>query len=607
MYTPHAKTNMKPDENCLLQLPRELIEQILGNLSLRCIKNLRRINRRMNDLVLGPCFYSYFGQKSTNLTPSSLSSIEALMEDDVFGRHVRHIRIISETVAIDSAENTLATGLYHTAESTLTNLYGDEFFVQLDKPMSKATDEQLKKVAVDLEWMKAHAEAYEMAFRTEKEEEVVNRLAHILRWREHSLLDSIELDARFVDGPGLFSRPVARHIVDSDRQRLWARASQVYRLAMMAWARSGVAISRLLIYTNTTGCSVPSYDVTVGLPGLMDAGLARSSAIVKDLAFSFSTRMDHGWERLAQVYGQKVAAVERRRQRLHWQEIREEIDWQDMHGIIATTEGADYTTDDSDWDSDTEFDMGILDEKGSEIQGRYGDTMPQSLYRDNFPGISRLLQNMPNLQKLDLHMYQTLEYEAYDGGSRLHYYEAVFKHIVDAKLQFRQLKTLILRGLFLDAEDLLTFMRHHSGIERLELHNAMLGPRPGYSGWNNVLTTLCRSAVHHGTSLSSVFCSGLYNTSRTFRGQWGHPHNLLRSHEELKGQWVERWWLRSRQGRPVLWTREVLRDEFEYENAFGEEGGAQGAKNTVQWTPPTGLPMEELRVLQEEGYGRTYG
>jgi hypothetical protein len=339
----------------------------------------------------------------------------------------------------------------------------------------------------------------------------------------------------------------------------------------------------------------------------MDAGLARSSAIVKDLAFSFSTRMDHGWERLAQVYGQKVAAVERRRQRLHWQEIREEIDWQDMHGIIATTEGADCTTDDSDWDSDTEFDMGILDEKGSEIQGRYGDTMPQSLYRDNFPGVSRLLQNMPNLQKLDLHMYQTLEYEAYDGGSRLHYYEAVFKHIVDAKLQFRQLKTLILRGLFLDAEDLLTFMRHHSRIERLELHNAILGPRPGYSGWNNVLTTLCRSAVHHGTSLSSVFCSGLYNTSRTFRGQWGHPHNLLRSHEELKGQWVDRWWLRSRQGRPVLWTREVLRDEFEHENAFGEEGGAQGAKNTVQWTPPAGLPMEELRVLQEEEYGRTYG
>ncbi|KAG7405909.1 hypothetical protein LZL87_007610 [Fusarium oxysporum] len=529
------------------------------------------------------------------------------MEDDVFGRHVRHVRIISETLAIDSAENTLATGLYHTAESTLTNLYGDEFFVQLDKPMSKATDEQLKKLAVDLEWMKTHAEAYEMAFRTEKEEEVVNRLAHIFRWREHSMLDTIELDARFVDGPGLFSRPVARHIVHSDRQRLWARASQVYRLVMMAWARSGVAISSLLIYTNTTGCSVPSYDVTVGLPGLVDAGLARSSAIVKDLAFSFSTRMDHGWERLEQVYGQKVAAVERRRQRLHWQEIREEIDWQDMHGIIATTEGADYTTDDSDWDSDTEFDVGILDEKGSEIQGRYGDTMPQSLYRDNFPGISRLLQHLPNLQKLDLHMYQTLEYEAYDGGSRLHYYEAVFKHIVDAKLQFRQLKTLILRGLFVDAEDLLTFMRHHSGIERLELHNAMLGPRPGYPGWNNVLTTLCRSAVHHGTSLSVVFCSGLYNTSRTFRGQWGHPHNLLRSHEELKGQWVERWWLRSRQGRPVLWTREVLRDEFEHENAFGEEGGVQGAKNTAQWTPPAGLPMEELRVLQEEEYGRTYG
>jgi hypothetical protein len=70
---------------------------------------------------------------------------------------------------------------------------------------------------------------------------------------------------------------------------------------------------------------------------------------------------------------------------------------------------------------------------------------------------------------------------------------------------------------------------------------------------------------------------------------------------------MERWWLRSRQGRPVLWTREVLRDEFEYENAFGEERGAQGGKNAIQWDPPGEFPMEELRVLQDEGYGRTYG
>ncbi|KAH6886746.1 hypothetical protein B0T10DRAFT_549720 [Thelonectria olida] len=599
---------MEPDEKCLLNLPRELIEQILRNLSLECIKNLRMVNRRMSVLLLGPCFYSFFGHKSTNFTPSSLSSIEALMKHDVFGSHVRHVRIIAETFAIASAENTLATGLYHPAESTLTNRYGDKFVVQLDRPMSKGTEEQFRKLTADLEWMKAHDEAYGLASRTEEEEEeVVNRLAQIFRWEEHSPLDTIELDARFVDGPGLFSRPVARHIVYSDQQQLWARASQVYRLAMTALARSGVAIPNLRIYTNTTGCSVPSYDVTVGLPGLLDAGLARSSAIIKDLAFSFSTRMDHGWERLTQVYGQKVAAVEKRRQRLQWHEIWDEIDWHDMHGIIATDEGADYNTDDSDWESDAECDMSISAEKGSEIRGRYGDTMPQSLCRDNFPGISLLLQHMPNLQKLDLHMYQTLEYEAYDGGSRLHYYGAVFKHIVDAGLQFRQLKTLILRSLCINADDLLTFMGRHSGIENLELHNAMLDGRPAHSSWSNVLMNLCRSAVHQGTSLSRVFCSGLSNTSQTFRGQWDHPHNLLRRHEELEGQWIERCWLRSRQGTPVLWAREVLRDEFERENAFGEEGGVRGGENTVRWTQPVDFPAEELLVLQEERYGRAYG
>ena len=94
--------------------------------------------------------------------------------------------------------------------------------------MSKGTEEQLRKLIADLEWMKAHDEAYGMASRTEEEEEeeeVVDRLAQIFRWEEHSPLDTIELDVRFVDGLGLFSRPIARHIVYSDQQQLWARAS----------------------------------------------------------------------------------------------------------------------------------------------------------------------------------------------------------------------------------------------------------------------------------------------------------------------------------------------------------------------------------------------
>ena len=50
----------------------------------------------------------------------------------------------------------------------------------------------------------------------EGEEEVVNRLASIFRWKKKFQLDTIEVDARFVNGPGLFSKPVALDIVDAD-------------------------------------------------------------------------------------------------------------------------------------------------------------------------------------------------------------------------------------------------------------------------------------------------------------------------------------------------------------------------------------------------------
>jgi hypothetical protein len=594
---------MEPKKAILSDLPRELIQQISQSLPVECLKNLRLVNKHMSVAVLGPSFHRFFVRQTTNLSPSSLSSLELLLQNNAFGQHVRHVRVMAETFAIASAENTLATGLHHPAESVLTNRHGDDFVVQLDGPMIRGTREKLREIAASLEWMKAHVKTHEMIVATEEgEEEVANRLASIFRWMINFPLETIEVDARFVNGPGLFSRPVARDIVESDRQRLWARASQVYRLTMTAVARSGAPVPNLRIFSATTGCSVPSYDVTLGLAGLLDAGLPRSLVSVKNLAFSLSTRVDHGWERLGQVYGPAVAKAEKRRQRLQWNQIWDEIPWEDMHGVGATEEDTDYNTDDSDWDSDPEHDAEIAAEKGSEIRGRYGDSMPQSLCRGNFPGVALLLQHMLNLETLDLHMYQTLEYEAYDGGSRLHHYAAVFTHIVDGGLHFQQLKNLTLRGLCVRADDLLTFMERHPRIESLELYHVMLATPVSHAPWNAVLTKLCRDAARRGSSLSSIFCSNLYNTTRVSHNeQWRHAHNFLRRHEALKSEWIERWWVRCRAGAPVLTTRRVLRDEFEREDAFG------GGKTTERWTSSTKIPGDELQALHWDRYGRTYG
>ncbi|RSL78802.1 hypothetical protein CEP51_007876 [Fusarium floridanum] len=321
--------------------------------------------------------------------------------------------------------------------------------------------------------------------------------------------------------------------------------------------------------------------------------------------------MDHGWERLVTVYGQKVGSRERRRQRLQWQQIWDEVEWQDMHGVATDDEAND--TDDSDWDSDPEYDSRISTEKGSEIRGRYGDTMPQVLCRDNFPGIALLLQHMPNLETLDLHMYQTLEYEAYDGQCRLNRYRAILKHIVETRLYLPRLKTLVVRGLCINPDDLLVFIERHPKLENLELRDVTLNVSSRQTSWNGVLSNVCRNAVRQGSALSRVFCSNLYVTPLWLKDPLHYQVNLLRRNEIPKEEWIQRWWIRRRKptsgGRLeplILSTREVLRDEFELDNVFGEvadipESDAQRAVTIGNF------PSKQMTILQEDCYGRTYG
>ncbi|RSL92392.1 hypothetical protein CDV31_015177 [Fusarium ambrosium] len=321
--------------------------------------------------------------------------------------------------------------------------------------------------------------------------------------------------------------------------------------------------------------------------------------------------MDHGWERLVTVYGQKVGSRERRRQRLQWQQIWDEVEWQEMHGVATDDEAND--TDDSDWDSDPEYDSRISAEKGSEIRGRYGDTMPQVLCRDNFPGIALLLQHMPNLETLDLHMYQTLEYEAYDGQCRLNRYRAILKHIVETRLYLPRLKTLVVRGLCINPDDLLVFIERHPKLENLELRDVTLNVSSRQTSWNGVLSNVCRNAVRQGSALSRVFCSNLYVTPLWLKDPLYYQVNLLRRNEIPKEEWIERWWIRRRKptsgGRLeplILSTREVLRDEFELDNVFGDvadipESDAQRAATIGNF------PSKQMTILQEDCYGRMYG
>lgn len=288
---------------------------------------------------------------------------------------------------------------------------------------------------------------------------------------------------------------------------------------------------------------------------------------------------------------------------MQWFEADGVAEYDDLDPIEFDADGSEY-----DWDEET--DAMIRDDRGSGIQGRYADNMPQALSQDNFTGIAQLLGHMPNPESLDLHMFQTLEYEAYDDASRFFFYARVFKAIVDQGLQFRQLRHLALRGICVNANDLITFIARHPQIENLELHNVMLSDRIlDRQTWKKVVTKICHRAISGGGSLARIFCSDLAVVFRTARGIH-RLESLLGDGEELKQEWIDRWWCGDPRGSasPVLYTRELLKDDIARADPFGRmRAGIHDGANTVVGTMPTNYPVNELRVLREERYGTTYG
>ena len=546
----HTRLSMAA-QNALPGLLPEILHDVIESLSFEDVTSLRLVCRQLGWKVIGRRYRGFFERKTTNLTRESLSSLEALGRHGALGRLVRHIRVVAEAPAILSAEKARATRKLTTASPADP---GETVVVDL-------TEDQLRQTEDDLAWMRAQKDDTEEA-------EVLELLARIFSWG----ITTVELDARFVEGPGKrYSRPAAPHIVPEEWQALWVRASQVYRLTMTAVSHSG-SMPKLNIYGNTLGCSVPSYDVNVILPSLLDAGFETAGASVDTLVLSFSTRVDHGWRGWDQAYGVQAGKAERERQRRQWDDIFEERDYVTSDeegdggehrddGLEGAAEpGEDEYDEEEEEEDDGEFDKTIEEAKGSEIRGRYGDNMAQVLCRDNFPGVARLLLHMRNLRSLDLHMYQTLEYESYGGGSRLHSYYRVFGALDERAVVLSRLRRLVLRGLYVRPADLASFVRAHR-LEDVELRDVMLAP-PSLEGTSNWAAVL-----------KDVFGDTSDPPARLYLKDLGSVHqraNLIRPGEALLGEWVDRGWGSACPcGEQVrLWTRELSAGEMKKVGCF---------------------------------------
>lgn len=181
---------------------------------------------------------------------------------------------------------------------------------------------------------------------------------------------------------------------------VWVRAAKVYQNAMLAIARSIVAIDSLRVFKDTQRCSIPTWNVNALMPALETAKFALAATHIKGFSLSVSTK------------------VKTRAHKL-------------------TSSHARLSEDDS-----------------------------EAVAEGNCPGVAHLLAQMPNLESLDLHLYNTLRGTATS-------YAKVFTPIADdVNLPF--LRHCALRGIRCSGSSLLTFLRRHNDLSTLELHEIYL-------------------------------------------------------------------------------------------------------------------------------------
>lgn len=295
------------------------------------------------------------------------------------------------------------------------------------------TEQELSTAQSDLAWLRAQQEEREAL----SDESVIESLASALRL--FGRLNSVDLDATVIQGPN-----VTVWTKEGDWHPIFMRASQVYCLTMSAVARSGVAVDTLTVYRNTPRCSVPSCDITAHVEKLDADQLAVAGASIKNLALSISMRIETDIG--------KIAAARELRERLFHSELG--------------------------------FQSSLL-----------GTSDPETLAEENFPGIARLLRFIPNLETIDLHLYDTL-------GGIPEVCDRIFKAIAQ-ETRLPALEQCCLRGIYASTESMLQFLENHPRIKHLDLRQVTLTS----GSWEPIFEYLGSSRM---PALTRLYLSGLY-------------------------------------------------------------------------------------------------
>jgi hypothetical protein len=250
-------------------------------------------------------------------------------------------------------------------------------------------------------------------------EEIRNMMMEILS--SVGALDEITLEVVMYIGVDESAKP--DQVNRLNWRSLWALAVQWYRILMSAMARAQVSVSRLVLFQDTKKCSIPTHDFTSPLARRMTAEEEKFCLVgngVKNFSVSLATTTKPIW------------ALDE-----------------------ATT-----TSDDSEYLS--RFDIS----RGRRL--RHDD--PEVDAHADFEGVAALLHQMPHLESLNIHLYNTTT----AGGHRseMRPYTPLVREVFGQP--FSNLASLTLQGVPVAAETMIKCLDEHPCLESLSLRYIFL-------------------------------------------------------------------------------------------------------------------------------------
>jgi hypothetical protein len=384
---------------------------------------------------------------------------------------------------------------------------GSRAFELMD-PNAFYTEEDVGKARQDINWLKYRQRQH---LNRMKSGEAITQLTTLLK--ALTGLQEISLDAYTLRRPNM--RVATSRCADI--RPIFSSASRVFAATMVAIARSGVSIKKLSVFKDTGMCSVQSNDVTIVALKMREMGLSLVSAGIEEFSISMATNLPP--EHVTSSHPL-------------------------LEGTLATMMGWSRLT--------------ALPEGGS-ITHNYL----------RFAGPVPLLQEMPELKSLHIHLYNS-----WNGTSNG--YSSFIRYLA-ANTLLPKLQHCSFRGLKTNDISLCHFLTNHPTITYLEIHKMEC------SDWDPVYAELARMPNLEKLALCML------SQRKDLISLEAREQRFAVEREALTGCWLP-----CSEGKDLIHTRTLGKEEI--------QAGLQFRKLESEVPTPTPMTGQLYRLLQQE-YG----